>query len=84
MWQAKYPDSGYFTYTPKNHPTLFPLNQTLYNPHKYCKISPSGGLAQLVEQRTLKNVVQSLPILQPRCFYGITTFQSHAFLTYTP
>ena len=42
-----------FPYTPKNRPTLFPLIQTLYNPHNYCKIKTYGGLAQLVEQRTL-------------------------------
>jgi hypothetical protein len=30
----------------------FILSETLYNPHKYCKISTIGGLAQLVEQRT--------------------------------
>ena len=31
-----------------------PLAYPLYNLDKYCKISVIGGLAQLVEQRTLK------------------------------
>ena len=43
-----------FSSTPLFHPCQNPPPWTLYNAHKYCKISLSGGLAQLVEQRTLK------------------------------
>jgi hypothetical protein len=43
-----------------NTPLLQPWQKAqaypLYNPDKYCKMFFSGGLAQLVEQRTLKTV----------------------------
>jgi len=44
-----------FSRTPLFRPCQNPQPWTLYNAHNYCKISLSGGLAQLVEQRTLNN-----------------------------
>ena len=40
--------------TPLFHPCQNPPPYPLYNADKYCKMSLSGGLAQLVKQRTLK------------------------------
>jgi hypothetical protein len=45
-----------FSNTPLFHSCQNPATYPLYNPDKYCKISVIGGLAQLVEQRTLKTV----------------------------
>jgi hypothetical protein len=42
-----------FSNTPLFHPGQKPQPYPLYNAHKYCKMFFSGGLAQLVEQRTL-------------------------------
>jgi hypothetical protein len=42
-----------FSNTPLFHPGQKAQTYPLYNPDKYCKISVIGGLAQLVEQRTL-------------------------------
>jgi len=45
-----------FPSTPLFHPRQNPQTYPLYNPDNYCKISLSGGLAQLVEQRTRRSV----------------------------
>jgi hypothetical protein len=42
-----------FSNTPLFHPGQKAHTYPLYNALKYCKISVIGGLAQLVEQRTL-------------------------------
>jgi len=45
---------GDFLTHPNSAPAKIYATQALYNLDKYCKMSLSGGLAQLVKQRTLK------------------------------
>ena len=45
-----------FPSTPLFHPCQNPPTYPLCNAHKYCKMFFSGGLAQLVEQRTRRSV----------------------------
>ena len=45
-----------FPNTPLFHPCQNPPTYPLYNAHKYCKMFFSGGLAQLVKQRTRRSV----------------------------
>ena len=54
-----------FSNTPLFHPCQNPPTYPLYNAHNYCKISLSGGLAQLVEQRTLNPFVASSTLASP-------------------
>ena len=54
-----------FSNTALFHSCQKPLTYPLYNLDKYCKISLSGGLAQLVEQRTLNPFVASSTLASP-------------------
>ena len=62
---TKIPGFRLFSNTPLFHSGQNPLAYPLYNPDKYCKISLSGGLAQLVEQRTLNPFVASSTLASP-------------------
>ena len=72
-----------FSNTPLFHPCQNPPAYPLYNPDKYCKISVIGGLAQLVEQRTLKIRLRewidpvSLPCITSRQSFSSVNFSEH-------
>ena len=72
-----------FSNTPIFRPGQNPPTEALYNPHKYCKIFHSGGLAQLVEQRTLKILLRewidpvSLPSNTSRQSFYSANFSEH-------
>ena len=69
-----------FANTPLFHPGQKALTYPLYNAHKYCKMSLSGGLAQLVEQRTLNPFVASSTLASPtnhsKDLKGLSSFKS--------
>ena len=72
-----------FSNTPLFQPWQKPQAYPLYKAHKYCKISLSGGLAQLVEQRTLKILLRewidpvSLPSNTSRQSFYSANFSEH-------
>jgi hypothetical protein len=86
FWRLISKISGFrmFSNTPLFHPCQKPQTYHLYNAHNYCKIRLSGGLAQLVEQRTLKILLREwIDRVELPCNTSKQSFSSVNFSEYT-
>jgi len=87
LWQGivtKISGFRMFSSTPLFQRHQKPHTQALYNPHNYCKIFTSGGLAQRVKQRTLKILLREWidPVSHP-CNTSKQSFSSVNFSKHT-